>query len=78
MDLSDGPQGLQTSPKEKSLLTLVEEFNSMNEAALLQASLFQFLGAPGIPEFVAASLPSLPLSSRGFSSVSTSLLFCVL
>ena len=78
MDLSDGHQGLQTSPKEKSLLTLVEEFNSMTEAALLQASLSQFLGAPGIPGFVAASLPSLPLSSRGFFSVSVSHLFCVL
>ena len=78
MDLSDGHQGLQTSPKEESLLTLVEEFNSMTEAPLLQASLSQFLGAPGIPEFVAASLPSLPLSSRGFFSVSVSHLFCVL
>ena len=78
MDLSDGHQGLQTSPKEKSLLTLVEELNSMNEAVLLQASLSQVLGAPGIPEFVAASLPFPPLSSCGFFSVSMSLLSCVL
>ena len=40
--------------------------------------LFQLLGAPGVPGLVAASLPSLPLSSRGFSSVSVSLLFCLL
>ena len=72
MDLSDGPQGLQTSPKEKSLLTLVEEFNSMNEAALLQASLSQFLGAPGIPGLVATTPQFLPLFLHDFSSVSVS------
>lgn len=64
--------------KEELTLTLVEEFSSMNEAVLLQASLSQFLGAPGIPEFVAR----LPLISatvlRGFFSVSVSLLSCVL
>ena len=34
--------------------------------------LFQLLGAPGGPGLVAASFPSLPPSSRGFSSVSVS------
>ena len=34
--------------------------------------LFQVLGAPGGPGLVAASLPSLPPSSHGFSSVSGS------
>ena len=34
--------------------------------------LFQLLGAPGGPGLVAASLPALPPSSRGFSSVSGS------
>ena len=36
--------------------------------------LFQLLGAPGGPGLVATSLPSLSPSSRGFSSVSGSLL----
>ena len=34
--------------------------------------LFQRLGAPGVPGLVATSLPSLPLSSRGFSCVCVS------
>ena len=43
---------------------------SAEAAAEGPSCLFQLLGTPGIPRPVAASLPSLPSSSRGFSSVS--------
>uniref|UniRef100_A0A8C6C141 O-methyltransferase C-terminal domain-containing protein n=1 Tax=Monodon monoceros TaxID=40151 RepID=A0A8C6C141_MONMO len=87
-DRSQAPRALDAAlngadsrpPFPTGLLELMDGFKASKVLGPGEgpSRLFQLLGAPGVPGLVAASLPSLPLSSRGFSSVSVSLLFCVL